>query len=75
MKGRVLVVDDDTAILEVLEMRLAAMGLEVTRARNARDALAAIQSRSYDLGLFDLRMEPTDGITLMQDVHASLKKG
>jgi signal transduction histidine kinase len=70
MKGRVLVVDDDTAILEVLEMRLAAMGLEVTRVRNARDALAAVQSRSYDLGLFDLRMEPTDGITLMQDVHA-----
>jgi len=70
VKGRVLVVDDDTAILEVLEMRLAAMGLEVTRTRNARDALAAVQSRSYDLGLFDLRMEPTDGIALTRAAHA-----
>ena len=69
MKGRVLVVDDDAAILEVLEMRLVAMGLEVTSARNAREVLAAVDGRAYDLALFDLRMDPTDGITLMEEVH------
>src|SRR6059036_264559 len=69
MKGRVLIVDDDSSIVEVLEMRLSAMGLEVTTARNARQALAAVNARPYDVGLFDLRMEPTDGIVLMQDVH------
>jgi signal transduction histidine kinase len=69
MKGRVLVVDDDASILEVLDMRLAAMGLEVTRARNAREALHAVEAGSFDLGLFDLRMEPVDGIALMEQVH------
>ena len=33
MKQKVLVVDDDSAILEVLAMRLAAMGFEVTVSR------------------------------------------
>ncbi len=69
MKGRVLIVDDDAAILEVLEMRVAALGLEVTRAKNGREALAAVNARAYDVALFDLRMEPTDGITLMEEVH------
>jgi signal transduction histidine kinase len=69
MKGRVLIVDDDATILEVLEMRLAAMGLEVTCARNAREALGAVDGKAYDVALFDLRMDPTDGITLMEEVH------
>src|SRR5574341_294087 len=69
MKGRVLVVDDDAAIVEVLEMRLGAMGLDVTCARTAAEALLAVTAGRYDVALFDLRMEPTDGITLMQEVH------
>ncbi len=69
MKGRVLVVDDDAAILDVLEMRLGAMGLEVTPARSAGAAIAAVTARPYDVALLDLRMEPTDGIALMEEVH------
>src|SRR5712692_3627558 len=69
MKGRVLIVDDDSSIVEVLEMRLSAMGLEVTTARNARQALAAVNARPYDVGLFDLRMAPVDGIMLMEHLH------
>jgi signal transduction histidine kinase len=69
MKGRILVVDDDAPILEVLDMRLAAMGLEVTAARNGREALAAVDAHEYDAALFDLRMDPIDGITLMEQVH------
>ncbi len=69
MKGRVLIVDDDAAILEVLEMRVAAMGLQVTRAKNGREAIAAANARPYDVALLDLRMEPVDGIALMEEMH------
>jgi signal transduction histidine kinase/DNA-binding response OmpR family regulator len=70
MKTTILVVDDDTAILEVLEMRLAAMGYDVTATADPRVALRAVEGGRFDLALIDLRMEPTDGVALMEAVHA-----
>ncbi|HEY7650376.1 MAG TPA: response regulator [Methylomirabilota bacterium] len=70
MKRRVLIVDDDTAILEVLEMRLLAMGFEVTSTPDAIRALQTLESTRFDLALLDLRMEPMNGIQLMEALHA-----
>ncbi|HYR95324.1 MAG TPA: ATP-binding protein [Candidatus Binatus sp.] len=69
MTGSVLVVDDDRHILEVLEMRLAAMGLDVTATRDPVDALCILGERGFDVALFDLRMEPLDGIALTRAAH------
>ncbi|MCI0546029.1 MAG: response regulator [Candidatus Rokubacteria bacterium] len=66
---RLLVVDDDAHILEVLAMRLSAMGLEVTAARSQRSALAALDVQSFDAALFDLRMEPLNGLAFMEEAH------
>jgi DNA-binding response OmpR family regulator len=65
MKGRVLVVDDDANILEVLEMRLGAMGFEVIATTDAQRAVALGAEQRFDVALFDLRMDPLDGISLM----------
>jgi signal transduction histidine kinase len=70
VKRRVLVVDDDAAILEVLEMRLAAMGFEVTATNDPYRALGSLESHRFDIALLDLRMDPMDGIALMEAVHA-----
>jgi signal transduction histidine kinase len=70
VRRRVLIVDDDAPILEVLEMRLAAMGFEVTATRDPQEALAAVDAGRFDVALVDLRMEPTDGIALMEALHA-----
>lgn len=70
MKRRVLVVDDDVAILEVLEMRLTAMGFEVTATVDAQKAQTVVDSARFDLALLDLRMDPMDGISLMEALHA-----
>lgn len=70
MKRRVLIVDDDTAILEVLEMRLLAMGFEVTSTPDAIRALQTLERTRFDLALLDLRMEPMNGIQLMEALHA-----
>jgi two-component system NtrC family sensor kinase len=72
VKGRVLVVDDDAEIREVLAMRLEAMGLQVAAVGTPREALALVDEGRVDLALFDLRMEPTDGIALMEAAHARL---
>jgi signal transduction histidine kinase len=69
VKQKVLVVDDDSAILEVLAMRLAAMGFEVTATSDPRKALEAAEASRFELALLDLRMEPTDGMRLMEGLH------
>jgi len=69
VKQKVLVVDDDPAILEVLEMRLAAMGFDVTATSDARVAVDATGTTRFDLALLDLRMEPIDGMRLMEALH------
>lgn len=67
--GRALVVDDDAHILEVLEMRLHALGLEVTAVSDPREAQRALDGPGFDVALFDLRMEPMTGIELMEAAH------
>src|SRR5438046_10586072 len=69
MKRRVLVVDADAAILEVLEMRLAAMGFDVTATPEANKAMEFAATHRFDVALLDLRMLPLDGIQLMEALH------
>jgi signal transduction histidine kinase len=47
-----------------------AMGFDVTATRDAHAALAAVDGSRFDLALLDLRMEPMDGIRLMEGLHA-----
>src|SRR5688572_32747701 len=70
MTRRVLVVDDDAAILEVLEMRLTAMGFDVTATGDPHAAQRHLDAGRYDVALVDLRMEPMDGIRLMESLHS-----
>ncbi len=74
MKRQVLVVDDDRAILEVLEMRLAAMSFDVTAVSDPRRALEVAGARRFDLALLDLRMEPMNGVELMEALHARQRR-
>ncbi len=74
MKRRVLVVDDDRSILDVLEMRLAAMNFDVTALADPRSALEAAQGQRFDLAVLDLRMAPLDGVRLMEALHARQRR-
>ena len=68
--ARALVVDDDPDILAVLEMRLESIGLDVSVARSHQEALTLLNEHGFDVALFDLRMEPVNGLKLMEDAHA-----
>lgn len=63
---RVLVVDDDRSILEVLAMRLESMGLAVRATAAPAEVPPLLAADSFDLALFDLRMEPLDGLALLR---------
>ncbi|HXV81998.1 MAG TPA: response regulator, partial [Candidatus Binatia bacterium] len=67
--GKILVVDDDANLLELVKMRLESAGYEVTAMLEGGEALAAIKMQSFDLCLLDLMLSDRDGIALMQEVH------
>jgi two-component system NtrC family sensor kinase len=62
--GRILVVDDEEAIVELLTQVLSARGHEVHCAQNGAEAVAKLGEGSYDLILSDIRMPGTDGVAL-----------
>lgn len=63
---RVLVVDDEPDILELLELALLRMGLEVERANNVSEALRLLGSHSYNLCLTDMRMPDGEGLDIVR---------
>ncbi len=67
--GKILIVDDDRNLLEVLRVRVESAGYEVTTVTNEDDALAAARNDTFDLSIVDLQLERTDGITLMQELR------
>ena len=65
---RVLVVDDEPDILELLELTLLRMGLEVERAGNVREALKRLDNNSYNLCLTDMRMPDGEGLDIVRHI-------
>jgi two-component system response regulator AtoC len=62
---RILIVDDDEALRESLELVLSAEGYEVVPAADAASALERIDQSPFDLVLCDLRMPGMDGMELL----------
>ena len=69
MKPRVLVVDDEETIRNLLKARLEREGCEVTLAGSADDALAAFGA-DPGIGVIvtDLKMPGKDGLSLLKEV-------
>ena len=57
MKRRILLVDDDVAILLTLKAVLEISGFDVDTAASAREAKGKVRSREYHMVISDMRME------------------
>ncbi|MCX7184548.1 MAG: sigma-54 dependent transcriptional regulator [Nitrosospira sp.] len=64
----VLVVDDESDILELLELTLVRMGLDVERAMTISDARHLLDSRHFDLCLTDMRLPDGEGLELVRHI-------
>jgi len=68
---RILVVEDDPELLEMIRRMLAPLG-EVVTAGNGAEALARLERDSrFDLVVTDLMMPEMDGLTLAQRMKAA----
>ncbi len=54
----ILVVDDDDGQRELIQQVLSTFGYDVTTARNGTEAVKLIESKSFDLVVLDMIMEP-----------------
>jgi two-component system, OmpR family, KDP operon response regulator KdpE len=68
---RVLVVDDEPAILRFLRPGLATQGYIVSEAHDGKTALEAIRRKSVDLVVLDLGLPDIDGLDLVSQVRES----
>ncbi len=68
-QGRVLVVDDERDLLEVLSEQLEAAGYEVVTAGEGRQALEALRSGPFDVVLADIVMPDLDGLQLLRAIR------
>jgi two-component system response regulator PilR (NtrC family) len=70
---RVLVLDDEADLRELLEITLLKMGLDVDSAATLREARALFDERDYALVLTDMRLPDGLGLELVREIAASGK--
>ncbi|HEY0896475.1 MAG TPA: response regulator transcription factor [Sphingobacteriaceae bacterium] len=62
VKHKILIVDDEPDILELIEYNLSKEGYQVSTARNGKEAVAMAQKNVPDLIILDIMMPVMDGI-------------
>jgi len=67
-RARVLVVDDEASIRDLLAKTLALAEYDVDTAADASTALERIRTAEFDLLIADLKMPGMDGLTLIRQV-------
>lgn len=61
----VLVIDDDTMLLDVIKEMLERNGMNCTTCTTTKDVVKAIRGKDYDLLLSDIQMPGTNGFDLL----------
>ncbi|SRR5713101_1540356 len=67
-RHRILVVDDEPLVTQLIAEALALEGHEVDTAKNGREALEKVSACAYDAILSDLRMPELDGVGLYREL-------
>ena len=69
MRPRILVIDDEQAILDTLGILLRGEGFDVTAVQNGNDALARLGELKPDIVLTDIRMPAISGLDVLAAVR------
>ena len=65
---KVLVVDDEPDLLELLELTLSRMGLDTMRAQSVAEAVELLDSQAFDLCLTDMRLPDGQGLSVVEHI-------
>ena len=68
-KATILLVDDDRLVLVTLAKELGRAGYSIMQATSAQEAYALCDGNQPDMGIFDVRMPETSGITAADELY------
>jgi DNA-binding NtrC family response regulator len=71
MKSRLLVLDDERRMVDIVSMVLRRDGHEVTACTSATEALQCLNEEPFDLLITDLRMPDADGLDVLKRARAA----
>lgn len=69
MSSKILVVDDEREIADVIGLYLMNENFEVIKCYNGRDALDAVKNDKPDLAILDVMLPDIDGFTILQKIR------
>ena len=69
MTPRLLVIDNDREMVNLLKRHLQAEGFQVTPISDGAEALAALARADYDVILTDLVMDDVDGLQVLSEAQ------
>jgi two-component system response regulator PilR (NtrC family) len=69
MAKRMLIVDDEEAIRELLKKFFRQEGFEVWEARNGTETLKLVKRKKFDVVLTDLKMPGLDGLGVLEKIR------
>ncbi len=66
---KVLVIDDEPDLLELLELTLSRMGLDTSRAETVAEAIRLLDKEPFDLCLTDMRLPDGEGLRVVEHIN------
>ncbi len=69
VKEKILIVDDDHAIVDGCSQVLSKVGYDITSAYSGAEALKALEKFEYDLVLLDLKLPDINGLDLLKEIR------
>lgn len=71
MPEKILIVDDEKPIAEILKYNLEKEGYQVLTAYNGEDAIVMVEDESPDLIVLDIMLPQKDGFTVCREIRSS----
>ncbi len=70
MSARLLIVDDESEIREMLVRHFGMLGYDVSAAEHGKDALVRLSEKRFDVVISDIMMPEMNGVELLQSIRA-----
>lgn len=71
MEEKILVVDDETAISDIIKFNFEKEGYVIDTANNGKSAIALVEKNNYDLILLDIMMPKLNGFETLREIRKS----
>lgn len=69
MNDKIIIVDDEKEIADLLDLCLTNDGFSVSKAFNAKDALDLVEAENFDLMILDIMLEDMDGFSVCKKIR------